>query len=107
MTFAIVFSDRIVARATDSANDRPSTFLVSDSSALWIHARNNVHAGCNDDGSLFIDNHLHADLPPHEVSAGAPALCRPEPCVGRGGATSGPAETLQKTAAVVVSVIRC
>jgi uncharacterized protein len=49
----------------------------------------------------IIDMHLHADLPPHEVSAGAPALCRPEPCVGHGGATSGHAETLQKTLAAM------
>ncbi len=45
----------------------------------------------------IIDMHLHADLPPHDVPAGAPALCRPEPCLGQGAATSGPAETLQKT----------
>ena len=45
----------------------------------------------------IIDMHLHADLPPHDIPAGAPALCRPEPCRGQGGATSGPAETLQKT----------
>ena len=41
--------------------------------------------------------HLHADLPPHEIPAGAPALCRPEPCRGDGEATANPAETLQKT----------
>jgi uncharacterized protein len=45
----------------------------------------------------IIDMHLHADLPPHDVPAGAPALCRPEPCRGDGAATSGPADTLQKT----------
>ena len=45
----------------------------------------------------IIDMHLHADLPPHDVPAGAPALCRPEPCRGQGSATLGPAETLQKT----------
>jgi predicted TIM-barrel fold metal-dependent hydrolase len=45
--------------------------------------------------------HLHADLPPHDIPAGAPALCRPEPCRGQGGATSGPAETLQKTLEVM------
>ena len=35
----------------------------------------------------IIDMHLHADLPPHEIAAGAPALCRPEPCQGEGKAT--------------------
>jgi predicted TIM-barrel fold metal-dependent hydrolase len=45
----------------------------------------------------IIDMHLHADLPPGDVSAGAPPLCRPEPCRGEGGATSGPDETLLKT----------
>ncbi|HEX7030811.1 MAG TPA: amidohydrolase family protein [Gammaproteobacteria bacterium] len=33
-----------------------------------------------------IDMHLHADLPPHEIPAGAPSLCRPEPCEGDGAA---------------------
>jgi hypothetical protein len=36
-------------------------------------------------------------LPPHDIAPGAPARCRPEPCRGQGAATSGPAETLQKT----------
>ena len=49
----------------------------------------------------IIDMHLHADLPPHEVPGGAPALCRPEPCRGEGAATSGPAETLRKTLAAM------
>jgi uncharacterized protein len=44
-----------------------------------------------------IDMHLHADLPPHDVPRGAPALCRPEPCQGEGQATADHAETLQKT----------
>jgi predicted TIM-barrel fold metal-dependent hydrolase len=44
-----------------------------------------------------IDMHLHADLPPHDVPAGAPALCRPEPCEGAGQATANQAETLEKT----------
>jgi hypothetical protein len=43
----------------------------------------------------IIDMHLHADLPPEAIPAGAPALCRPEPCRGEGGATSGSAETLE------------
>ena len=37
----------------------------------------------------IIDMHLHADLPPEEIPAGAPAICRPEPCQGEGDATSG------------------
>jgi predicted TIM-barrel fold metal-dependent hydrolase len=41
--------------------------------------------------------HLHADLPPHDIHGGAPALCRPEPCRGEGGATAGHAETLEQT----------
>jgi uncharacterized protein len=45
----------------------------------------------------IIDMHLHADLPPHGIEAGAPALCRPEPCVGDGAATAGPDDTLKKT----------
>jgi predicted TIM-barrel fold metal-dependent hydrolase len=45
----------------------------------------------------IIDMHLHADLPPEEIPAGAPALCRPEPCRGEGRATSGPEETLERT----------
>ena len=45
----------------------------------------------------IIDMHLHADLPPEETPPGAPALCRPEPCRGEGGATSGDAETLKRT----------
>ena len=36
----------------------------------------------------IIDMHLHADLPPHDVPPGAPALCRPEPCEGAGQATA-------------------
>lgn len=45
----------------------------------------------------IIDMHLHADLPPHEVPAGAPSICRPEPCTGEGHATVSHDETLQKT----------
>ena len=45
----------------------------------------------------IIDMHLHADLPPHEIPAGAPALCRPEPCRGDSAATAGPAATLEQT----------
>jgi hypothetical protein len=45
----------------------------------------------------IIDMHMHADLPPHDVPPGAPALCRPEPCRGDGHATADHAETLKKT----------
>jgi predicted TIM-barrel fold metal-dependent hydrolase len=44
----------------------------------------------------IIDMHMHTGLF-HEVPAGAPALCRPEPCRGEGRATAGHAETLEKT----------
>jgi uncharacterized protein len=45
----------------------------------------------------IIDMHLHADLPPYDIPAGAPALCRPEPCRGVGAATADDADTLEKT----------
>lgn len=48
----------------------------------------------------IIDMHLHADLPPDEVPAGAPAFCRPEPCQGNGAAT-GDKTTLEKTLAMM------
>lgn len=44
-----------------------------------------------------IDMHLHADLPPHEVPAGAPALCRPEPCKGDGAAIADLDSLREKT----------
>ena len=45
----------------------------------------------------IIDMHMHADLPPYDVPAGAPAPCRPEPCRGEGQATANHAQTLEKT----------
>jgi predicted TIM-barrel fold metal-dependent hydrolase len=45
----------------------------------------------------IIDMHMHADLPPYEIPAGAPALCRPEPCQGQGKATAGHDETFEQT----------
>ncbi len=45
----------------------------------------------------IIDMHMHADLPPYDVLAGAPAPCRPEPCRGEGQATANHAQTLEKT----------
>jgi predicted TIM-barrel fold metal-dependent hydrolase len=45
----------------------------------------------------IIDMHLHADLPPHDVAPGMPAVCRPEPCQGTGRATANHAETLKKS----------
>jgi predicted TIM-barrel fold metal-dependent hydrolase len=48
----------------------------------------------------IIDMHLHADLPPHEVPPGAPALCRPEPCQGDGAAAAR-AELLLRTLEVM------
>jgi predicted TIM-barrel fold metal-dependent hydrolase len=44
----------------------------------------------------IIDMHMHAQEPPG-VPPGAPALCRPEPCRGEGGATASNAESLRET----------
>jgi uncharacterized protein len=49
----------------------------------------------------IIDMHLHADLPPHEIHAGEPSICRPEPCEGEGHATANNDETLKKTLAIM------
>lgn len=49
----------------------------------------------------IIDMHLHADLPPYEIPAGAPALCRPEPCRGEGRATASHIETREQTLAAM------
>lgn len=48
-----------------------------------------------------IDMHMHADLPPHHVDAGAPAVCRPAPCDVGGRATASHAETMEKTLAAM------
>lgn len=45
--------------------------------------------------------HMHADLPPYDVPAGTPALCRPEPCEGHGGSTASHRETLEQTLAAM------
>ncbi len=45
----------------------------------------------------IIDMHLHADLPPYEIPAGQPALCRPAPCKGDGEATANHEETMKQT----------
>ncbi len=44
-----------------------------------------------------IDMHMHADLPPHPVSPGEPALCRPAPCEGSGHASKDHAATLEQS----------
>ncbi len=44
-----------------------------------------------------IDMHMHADLPPLPVPAGAPSICRPVPCEGEGRATANHAATLEDT----------
>lgn len=44
----------------------------------------------------IIDMHLHAHVPP-DIPAGAPSICRPQPCGGDGTATATSAETLEKT----------
>ncbi len=36
----------------------------------------------------IIDMHLHTHHPAAEIPAGAPAICRPQPCVGKGAATA-------------------
>jgi uncharacterized protein len=49
----------------------------------------------------IIDMHMHADLPPYDVPAGAPALCRPDPCEGHGHAAASHADTMEKTLAAM------
>lgn len=44
----------------------------------------------------IIDVHMHAHEP-GDVPAGTPALCRPAPCQGSGGATATSGDTLRKT----------
>lgn len=48
----------------------------------------------------IIDMHLHAHFPhaPH-IAAGAPPICRPDPCHSDGAATASSAESLEKTLA--------
>lgn len=48
----------------------------------------------------IIDMHMHAHFPPH-YPAGAPSLCRPEPCQGEGHATATSEESLKKTLAMM------
>jgi predicted TIM-barrel fold metal-dependent hydrolase len=56
-----------------------------------------VHAGPELQTPPIIDMHLHADLPPMKIPAGAPSICRPEPCEATGAATADNAETLRLT----------
>lgn len=44
----------------------------------------------------IIDMHMHTGLP-HEIPAGTPAICRPEPCKGEGQATVDPDKLMAKT----------
>jgi uncharacterized protein len=44
----------------------------------------------------IIDMHMHTGLP-HEIPAGTPSLCRPEPCQGDGQATVDPTELMKKS----------
>lgn len=46
----------------------------------------------------IIDMHMHTHHPV-EIPAGAPALCRPEPCEGRGAATATEEESLSRVLA--------
>lgn len=48
------------------------------------------------DGQPIIDMHMHTHHPA-EAPAGAPAICRPEPCQGRGASLATSEETLQET----------
>ncbi len=48
----------------------------------------------------IIDMHMHTGLP-HDVPPGTPALCRPAPCQGEGGATVNSAELMKKTLAAM------
>lgn len=48
-----------------------------------------------------IDMHMHADLPPVPIPAGAPSICRPAPCEGEGRATDDDAATLDDTLAAM------
>lgn len=44
----------------------------------------------------IIDMHMHTGLP-HDIPAGTPAICRPEPCKGEGRATVNSTELMEKT----------
>lgn len=48
----------------------------------------------------IIDMHMHAHEPAW-IPAGMPSICRPQPCRGEGRATATPAESLEKTLAVM------
>lgn len=68
-------------------------FLFFILMGLDAHCQNGLGAQAR---PPIIDMHMHTGLP-HEVPAGAPAFCRPEPCEGEGHATGSPAENLKKT----------
>lgn len=54
------------------------------------------------EGRPIIDMHMHTYMPPDDhVAAGAPSLCRPEPCEGTGSAAATPAENLRRTLAAM------
>ncbi len=60
-----------------------------------------IHTYSQDDPKIkerppIIDMHMHTGLP-HNIPAGTPALCRPEPCKGEGQATVNQAELMEKT----------
>lgn len=53
-------------------------------------------------GRPIIDMHMHTYMPPDDhIPAGAPALCRPEPCEGKGSAAATPEENLRRTLAAM------
>lgn len=52
------------------------------------------------EGQPIIDMHMHTGLF-HPVPEGTPAICRPDPCEGEGGATANSSENLKKTLALM------
>lgn len=75
---------------------RPVLVVVMMSIALMSNAQSPSQP-VRERRAPIIDMHLHADLPPHDIKAGAPSLCRPEPCEGSSRATANHEETLKQT----------
>lgn len=73
--------------------------------AIFFVALNGLNGFSQDNSNIqkrppIIDMHMHTGLP-HEVPAGTPALCRPEPCTGEGQATVDPTKLMKKTLALM------
>jgi predicted TIM-barrel fold metal-dependent hydrolase len=88
----LIFGSMIVVCACRAPHERPAK--IGDDAMLTRGALANERPP-------IIDMHHHAALPPHAVAPGAPALCRPEPCTGEGGATVDHQETRKKTLAAM------